>query len=219
MTVCSTWYLACLSSFITLCFLFYPSFSLVSETRGGDSALHGGSGRSAGWGKCFIVRVVFPSRRHRQTKKNLCTDTLVTVFKDQVWTDCGACHVRCNINGDISTQCFVAVCCCWPLTGKTIKFLFSNCDTKHTFPGSPSGLHYLHGSTVQSIRLRDTHNGGWRPEHPARHSGEIHQMWTHPAHALHAGHVQQRNKGTELLQTACQLLCGLLAKLHCDEMR
>lgn len=62
---------------------------------------------------------------------------------------------------------------------------------------SRAGLHHLHGPAVQSVQLRDAVllRGG-RTEHRARRRGEIHQMWPHPAHALHAGHVQQRNQGT-----------------------
>lgn len=62
-------------------------------------------------------------------------------------------------------------------------------------PVPPSGLYYLYGSIVQSIRLRNIVRRGGRPENPARDCGEIYQMWTHPAYALHAGHVQQWNKG------------------------
>ena len=85
---------------------------------------------------------------------------------------------------------------------------------------SPAGLHYLHGSAVQSVRLRDTVHGGGRPEHPAGHGGEIHQVWTHPAHALHAGHVQQRNKGTKLTAAAVlNHVDKMLAKSRCEVMR
>ena len=33
--------------------------------------------------------------------------------------------------------------------------------------------------------------------HPARDRGQVHHVRTRPAHALHAGHVQQWNQGVD----------------------
>lgn len=67
-----------------------------------------------------------------------------------------------------------------------------------TGPPTPPGLHHLHGPAVQSVGLRDGVHGGRRPGRRARRRGQIHQVRTHTAHALHAGDVQQRHKGEQL---------------------
>lgn len=107
---------------------------------------------------------------------------------------------------------FLRVSC--ELSNTEFILLFSECDTNRVLPASPSGLHHLHGSAVQSVRLRDGVLGGGRTEHPARHCGEVHQVWTYPAHALHAGHVQQRDKGAITLHVnGWGSLCGQIVGL------
>lgn len=65
-------------------------------------------------------------------------------------------------------------------------------------PPTPIGLHHLHGPAVQPVGVRDCVHGGWRPGRRAWRRGQIHQVRTHAAHALHAGDVQQRHKGTQV---------------------
>lgn len=64
-------------------------------------------------------------------------------------------------------------------------------------PPPPPGLHHLHGPAVQSVGLRGGVHGGRGPGRRARRRGQIHQVRTHTAHALHAGDVQQRHKGRQ----------------------
>jgi len=69
----------------------------------------------------------------------------------------------------------------------------------HTSPAPHphAGLHYLHGPSVQPLQLRGGVIRDRRAVHPARDRGQVHHVWTRPAHALHAGHVQQWNQGVE----------------------
>uniref|UniRef100_A0AAY4DE85 E3 ubiquitin-protein ligase n=1 Tax=Denticeps clupeoides TaxID=299321 RepID=A0AAY4DE85_9TELE len=60
---------------------------------------------------------------------------------------------------------------------------------------SPSGLHHMHGAPGLPVRLRGGVGRGG--VHPAQRRGEADQVWPHPPHALHAGHVQQWNQGWE----------------------
>lgn len=65
-----------------------------------------------------------------------------------------------------------------------------------TSPVKHSGLHHLHGPAVQHVRLRGGPVRGEQSEHRAQQRGEVRAMRPHPPHALHAGYVQQRDKGT-----------------------
>ena len=57
-----------------------------------------------------------------------------------------------------------------------------------------SGLYHLYGAPNVSLWLRQSSRG--QPVPAAQHSGQVHQVRTHFTHALHAGHVQQRQQGT-----------------------